>query len=242
MAVAFEKNLGTDGSGAGGNLALTVPAGGVPIGNVVCCASCVSNSATVTITDSRGNTYTLQLELAGTTSWVPRIHTAEITTALLAGDTITFTFNTGTHKVATADEFSGVDEIIDVAPGGATGTTTAVSNNITTVNADDLIYGHASYYVGATPAPTLALTDPTNWIETAEHESGSGRAQTTFHRIVASTGTYTADGTLSATPTRWQEGLIALTATAGGGGVPDNTTKPALPGMFTPELVERAWF
>lgn len=222
MAVAFVKSLGTDGSGAGGNLSLTVPAGGVPVGDLICFQGVVSNSATLTVTDTRSNTYTILQSLSGTTSWVPYIGTCPVTTALLVGDTITFTYSTGTHKVACADQFTGVDNVVDVTPTATTGTTTAVSIAATTVNPDDVLWAAESSYKTATPAPTLSLTDPVNWTKTNEHESGSGRGETTAYRIVSSAGTYTFAGTLSATPTRWQAGMLVLKATAGGGGETTN--------------------
>lgn len=218
MAVSFVKSLGTAGSGAGGNLTLTVPAGGVPVGDLICFQGVVSNSATLVVTDTRSNTYTILQNLTATTSWVPYIGTCPVTTALLAGDTITFTYNTGTHKVACADQFSGVDNVVDVTPTATTGTTTAVSIAATTVNPDDLLWAAESSYVSVTtdPAPTLSLTDPVAWTKTNENGSGSGRGETTAYQIVSSAGTYTFAGTLSATPTRWQAGMLVLQATGGG--------------------------
>lgn len=95
-------------------LVLTVPAGGVPINNRVIVTAAVSDdfapTTVITVTDTRGNTYTRDAERGG--SGRTEIHSSSLTTALFAADSITVTYTNltsnaiPTNVAAVAEEFT----------------------------------------------------------------------------------------------------------------------------------------
>lgn len=131
MAIAFVKNGGTTTSKAVGgatSISVTVPAGGHALNNTVILEwgtdAIVGTGTAPTVTDTRGNTWT---ELSGgTTGPIHGALAAKLSTALIAGDTITLTWVNGSQAAIAVRtvEFSGVSTIEDVADAGSGLTTT----------------------------------------------------------------------------------------------------------------------
>lgn len=126
MAIAFVKNGGVNGSKAAvASLAITVPAGGHAVGNtvIVFCGDDGSATQNLSIADSKGNTW-VDLHDVGTGGSSRRYMWGSVlTTALVAGDTITVTASTSTMAISgiTSAEFSGVSLTEDIASTAAAG-------------------------------------------------------------------------------------------------------------------------
>jgi hypothetical protein len=153
VAIAFVKAGGTAGNKVGGNatLAVTVPAGGHAIGNtvVVAAGGAVGTAfATQSITDSRGNSYTLiEVYQGGTGFSFASLFASVLTTGLQAGDTITLTAGSGTfsRSALLAAEFSGASISENVASIAASVSGTAPSiGPITPVDAVTLVLAEIS--------------------------------------------------------------------------------------------------
>jgi hypothetical protein len=169
-------------------------------------------SKLTSITDTRGNQYTLA---AGATTsaghGVQVIYYAKSIAAAAAGaNTVTVKF-TGTvlYPDVRVVEYSGLDpnNPLDVAI-GASGTGTAVNSGvITTTNANDLLVG--ADYIGA--GFTAVGSGYTQRIVT------NPDADLVEDRIVAATGSYSATSTQSPS-SWWVMQMVALRAAGSGGG------------------------
>jgi hypothetical protein len=96
-------------TGTATTIVLTIPTGGVSVGNTIIVGG-GSNHVNVTgIADTGGNTYTNDALVNGTTATHLSVWSAPVTTALAAGDLITLTY-TGTvsGRVAIAAAYSGL--------------------------------------------------------------------------------------------------------------------------------------
>jgi len=165
-----------------------------------------STALTVTCTDSRGNTYTKDLEFtdgnpAAISGSVHQLRT-KITTALQSGDVITVTFSgAATRAVGMVgvypDDISGRDPV-GVGPSASSGATTSSSlatANATTTHAQDLLVGTVGLVSSARIfTPTNGWTANTKGIST----SGSGdRGVQQVYKYVSSPGPYNCTGTLN---------------------------------------------
>ncbi|RSN38560.1 hypothetical protein DMC64_41570 [Amycolatopsis sp. WAC 04197] len=114
MSFAFVKSLGTNGSSSTvtTGLSITVPAGGVPAGDLLVLRFASFNyragSTPPTVTDSRGNTWQQDFARTSSSDGMNIVYSAVIATALLAGDLISvgFTANNANYALA-VDQFSG---------------------------------------------------------------------------------------------------------------------------------------
>ena len=165
-SMAYVKTLGsnTDAQNTVTSIVLTitVPAGGVPIGNTVIVSSAASDDfpTTTTVTDTRGNTWNTDFNDATSAHQVSR---SSITTALLAGDSITVTYTglvsnpVDTSVVAVADEFSGVDNSAPVQTVQLNATTSNIwQDTLPTAlgSSEDLVYASlVANMDGADPGP-----------------------------------------------------------------------------------------
>ena len=209
--IAFVKNIGTAMCGSTSN-SITVPAGGVAAGHTLIARVDIrdtSPAGAVTITDSKGNTYTLDVEVTNAAIRV-LILSANVTTALVSGDTITVNYPPVSPPSTgfVVSEFSGIAATNRVeVTGSAIGGTSTPSVTVTTANANDLLYG----FVGSTNQPTY--TEAPGWTTDTDLQPACGGAQgnSTNHggyRIVSSAGAYTYNPTQSAGNT-WGEVVVA---------------------------------
>jgi chitodextrinase len=212
--LAFVKTLGTATAATSGTtVALTVPAGGVAVGRTVVVWTGMSSRTLnlTSITDSRGNAYTVDLSVKHASSSVSNfIGSARIATALQAGDQITVGFSgSSSIRLVAAAEFSGVASASRVdRTAGTNGTSTTPSSPTTAATSQpaELVVGgfgaNASSSVGFTPAaPFTALTAAS---------ATAGTTSRSIYRefqIVGATGAYRANGTLTSN-TQWTAGIV----------------------------------
>lgn len=119
---------------ATGSIVLTVPAGGVPAGDLVVVSVSLNEDdlgGTVSVTDTGGNTYTGDLN-PGTPAMLFVFHT-RVVTPLAAGNSITISFagltttDQTVNAVAVADQFTGVTSSAPSSSATTSGSGTGVS-------------------------------------------------------------------------------------------------------------------
>lgn len=169
-----------------------------------------ASTRTITVTDSKSNSYTTNITADMVTSQTPHaaIAIGRVTTPLVAGDTITVTFS-GTTGIsdAIAYEYSGLasSSWIDGTSIGATGTsTTPSSGNDVTTNASDLLFS-VTYNAAATP------TAGSGWTILDTIDNIGAKRITVQEQIVSATGTYAGTCTLN-TSVDWATVLVAAKA------------------------------
>ncbi|MHB8465501.1 MAG: hypothetical protein ACYDD7_11790, partial [Acidimicrobiales bacterium] len=107
---AFVQNVGSASCGGTTN-SVTVPASGVPAGHTLVVSVAVeqtSSGGTVTATDSAGNTYSVDVDIANGTAVRTVILSAPVVTALSSGNTVTVTTPANNATVVSVAEFSGI--------------------------------------------------------------------------------------------------------------------------------------
>lgn len=228
MAIAFVQAVGNASSATSGNtLAVTVPAGGVAVGDTLVLYVGFSGGtglANATAADNHAgstNVYTNQAQVddTSTTGCYSAIITCPVTTALVSGDVITVTYPTNvTHRTLFIDEFSGVDtsspiDTTGTGNAGASGTSTS-SASVTTTNAADLIVG-ATVMVNTSTLIWFDTSSPGTWTSSQITSSSTGRRAVRSFQIVSATNTYTVSGSLS-TAELWSCAVVALKAAGAG--------------------------
>jgi cysteine-rich repeat protein len=226
-AIAFVTNVGTNGNTTtGSTIAVTVAAGGVAVNNTVIVAFAMDPATgAVTVADTRGNTYTSNADVSngsGTNGVRTVVLSTRLTTALLAGDTITVTHPSVAARAVSVNVFSGLAgaSVLDrTATGTGTSTAPATPATAATTQADELLIGAMGVETGSTETFTLGAS----YITGTNRSSSAGTAAANItidpeYRIVAATGTYTATGTLSASRA-WAAAIATYRAAICGNGV-----------------------
>jgi hypothetical protein len=218
MPAAFVKNgvAGVVATGTGLSVALTVPAGGHAVGNTLVLAATYVTG----VSDSKGNTW---VALGG------GVYGSVLTTALVAGDTITVTnspTSTG-HPAATYAEFSGVTLTLDGAINtSGTGTSATPTAGAVTPAVGELVI--ATFFVSGSDATKTAGTGftlaPTNTIVFAVPEME--------WQVASASGSVTPGMTLGASR------AYSSTALVLGVGTPINTATPSIATDGTPQTGE----
>jgi hypothetical protein len=243
MAVAFVQALGSLDVPGAASAAFTVPAGGVAQGDTI--VTCAAGSGTRVLTgviDSKGNTHTLVpvSVLDGAAAVAGSAAVGYAATALVAGDTITPTFNgtTSGGRVCTFSEFSGVASSSPVDATGTNPQTAAtnltVSASGATTQADEVII--ALFALGAT---NTTMTKDAAYTALADaNSSGTLRRAYSEYQIVAATSTPTATATTTGTITSAAM-LFTLKGAAAG---PSDASGPGSLGQFSVQLRQEGWF
>ena len=157
----------------------------------------------ITATDTAGNSYVLARDTNdGSAGDRSVILVATGVKAIPAGGSITLTYPSASETHVSVDEFSGITGTDTSA--GATGTTAAFSSGSTPVTsqASELLIGSVGAESGKTPAWAAgwtalpALTVSGDYLDTA-------------YKIVTTTGSYAAAGTISG---QWMASIITLKA------------------------------
>lgn len=205
------------------SLVLTIPAGvTIPAGNTLYIGAMISAGATrtlSTVVDSKGNTWTIDTSAGG--SSLTSIAKCHATLPLVAGDTITLTWNGAlVTRVATLCEFSNLDTTAGVDKvASATGTSTAPLSaaTATTTQADELLVGVIGVVHGSEVPNTNQVSAGTSYTIAGRAEttgaSPSHRSVVLEFRGVAATGAYTSSGSLTVTRT-WAALVGAYKASA----------------------------
>jgi hypothetical protein len=191
-------------------IALTVPAAGSAIGNLIVVTLGYKQGTTATnaVTDTAGNTYQADQAadlITGNTAHV-KVFSSILTSALVSGNSITVTCSVGNmnRPIIQGYEYSGVaTSSWKDQSAGATGTGTAAdSGAITTTVADELLFSATDMdqnptWTPTSPAAQLDLTQIATTNALASNEA-----------IVASTGTYNGQGTLG-TSRAWSSVIVS---------------------------------
>jgi uncharacterized repeat protein (TIGR01451 family) len=214
-AIAFVRDIGTNANTAQDtSISVTVPAGpSVPAGNTVIVSFVLDGNPvpSPTCSDSKGNLYSVDVERQNTDELNFRtlICSANITTPLVPGDTITVSYPLpafAARKAISVSEFSGL------APTGRldqTQSNTGFSPNMDsgttapTSQPDELLIG--AFGVGE---PPTGFTPGTGYTAL----SAAGATDLSIlpeYRIVSATGAYSASGTMSMSQFPFWTGLIA---------------------------------
>lgn len=200
MAIAFVRNLssGTSKSSASSIATAVMPAT-VPIGDTVLVAyvGSTTTSAVSSVTDTKGNTYTVLSDVAGTTSRIA-IAASVLTVALTTADTITVNLAAASGiRTVVADEFSGLAITQDVAAKSAAGTSSTPSTGASavTVTANTLTFAAFGVSNGTASGTFTQGVGYTKDLEVSTGTSGTNRSLATEHQINMLTGAQIANGT-----------------------------------------------
>jgi hypothetical protein len=198
---------GISNTAATNTLAVTVPAGGVSAGHflVLGITNSGTGASTWGVTDSRSNTWTVQLakqvQVTGNTG---TLVTCVPTTSLQAGDTITMTSSTGTvdRIAACFEEFDDIVTAIDTSStNDNTGASSAAPTSLsfTTTQGTELLIGVLNMVSpGRVYTPTAPWTAGTKILTT----NGAGdRAVVVQWQSVSVTGSYASTGTFNSSAT-----------------------------------------
>ena len=191
----------------GTSSALAVPASGVAAGNTVLIRVVIREgleSAAVTATDSKGNTYTADADAIRPGRVRAVILSGLVATPLVAGDSITVSHPAGTGQIVVAEEFAGIAETSRVDSVGTGANNNSVpSASVTLTQAKTLLFG-----VLATRS--IPMTAPAGWEPlagislTCSSVTTSGAA----HRSTLTGGTYTFAPTMAGGD-EWAAALVA---------------------------------
>jgi hypothetical protein len=224
MAVTFVKNVGSASISMATTGTVTVPVGGVALGNLLVVRTVVDTSGQASYADSRSNTYTRRIDNESSTGEFAHLASSVLTTALVSGDTITVTVPKSTGLVV-VDEFSGVGTFDAIGTTG-TGSSTTPSGSLSP--------GVAGLLLAAVYSDTLVSVS----VEDADNAGGdtwhaltlSGSASRTTlaaYKITTSAVAQTYDPTLNVTGP-WADTLLSWgAASTGPSGIGAVTLQPA---------------
>jgi hypothetical protein len=232
----FVKDLGQRSvvNSADNQLSLTVPAGGVAVGDTVVLVASKGkdDQAVASVADSKGNTYAVDDNARGSVGSGIGMGTASayVTTPLAAGDTITITYEgttSYTNRWAIAYEFGGLAPVpaVDVSANAAGyGSRPASGTTAPTTKANELILG--VFNIQATSPGFVAGTN-FQALTPAPSAGVIGQSLQTEFRVVTATGTQQATATISANRS-YSASVIAYKAADG----PANTAAPVISGTL----------
>jgi len=203
---------------------LTVPAGVSTVaGRHLVVAYLFSGAGTDSVTsvsDTEHNTYAVNAVRgnAGTTGLKAVVASARITTALVAGDTVTVTQNVASTyhamQVYEFDNFAPTAWADKTASGSASGTAVSTASTPATAQPDETLFAAVGF--GDT---TATLASATGWSDSAKVEASGTKHKSlaVAAEDVAATGAYAYAGDLSASE-QWVAALVTFKTVAGGGG------------------------
>lgn len=160
----FGATIGTAASASNpASLSITVPAGGVPAGALVIVGFYKSNqtNSVTAPTDTKGNTYVaIKRIVGGNNNASVEVYASILTTALVSGNTISFSFNGGPRDAAMrADYWTNVSSATADASGSNSSTAnvaTWTSGSATPTQTDDLVYVLCGFESGNVGSLTTA--------------------------------------------------------------------------------------
>src|SRR5438552_15036733 len=226
-AIAFVRNVGVDGNTVAGTSISVTLAGGVSVavGHTLIVTFVMDPSAgAVSCADSKGNSYTVDADVtngSGTSGVRTVVCSATVATALGTNNTITVTHPLATSKALSVNEFSGVRAAALDQTAGATGNSTTPASGATALTAqpNELLIGA----IGVETKKTESFTAGAGYSALTSSSSGPALGNATDnvtidpeYRIVAATGSYTADGTLGR-QRLWAAAIATYRSTCGDG-------------------------
>jgi hypothetical protein len=206
--------------------AVTVPAGGIPAGDLLVLGIETNATAlpTVTVTDTAGNTWTLDGQIQTASSGSTHQFRAVLATALNAGDTITVTLAAALSRIAVSVQH--FDDGIIAVDNGANGNNGGASSSFPTTDifgtthADALIVGTMGIVSAA--RTFTAGTDYTAGTKVATTNGSGDRAVVMQWQYVSAIDDYVSNGTFN---TGSLYGAIARAYALGDPGDPGGTGK-----------------
>ena len=210
-------NIGQNNSTtSSNNISVTVPSGGVAVGNTII-VSFAMNPATagaVSVTDTKGNSYTFNADVSESGGSNGNIRTiifsAPVTTALVSGNTITVSCPTVTCKAVSICYVSGLLSVstVDQASIGTGTNNSPSSGSVTTTQASEILIGA----IGGAYHGTTTFTAGTGFTALTSALADSGSSSTSAniqpeYEIVTSIGSYNATGSLS-TSRDWATAIV----------------------------------
>lgn len=228
MAITRVNKLGSTAPGGSGisSLTMTVTATTTAHNRIIVPTFWGATFHTSAVTDSQGNNYTQDgtLTAPGAGGW-GALFSARGDNALTSGvDTITVTWTGGTvnDAVMAAYEYSGLANFAPVdVTNTATGSSLAPSCSLTTLNANDLVFGMVGW------SSTTNFTLPSQTQLDLVH--GTAHSIETQEDIVAATGTYTISGTFASPAPNWAA-LVVGYGDVANGAKPSASTVPVITG------------
>jgi len=240
MPLALVKNVGTTNSNNSGitTLAITVPAAGCAMGNLVVVRFAGFNytSGSVSIADTRSNTWHLDFAKTNSSDGINQVWSSWLTTALQSGDTITVTFPSGNQNYAMgADEFTGIaasgQQLWTVDGTGTTGTSATPSDTLSPGATTPAVLWYGALFVAAASGDSFT-EDSTNttggaWTSLSPALTATGaNAQATRATYKIPNGSLTASQTWA--PTITSRGWIETLIVYAGGGTGEVYQRPVL--------------
>lgn len=194
VPLSFVKNVGTNTSSSAviTTLAVTVPAGGCKAGNLVVVHFAGFNYTvgSVTIADTRSNTWGHPFSKTNSTFGINEVWYSVLTTALQSGDTITVTMPAADQCYAmTADEFTGLSPAASQTwandATGTTGTSTTPSNTLNPGATTPAVLWYAGMSVDSLSSETYTedSTNTTggNWVSLTSALAASATSPQSIH-------------------------------------------------------------
>jgi hypothetical protein len=158
---AFVQDLGNAGGTTAAQV-ITVGASTTAGDRVIIAGRAVQGGGITSVTDSRGNTYTVDKAATGTES-ASSVASANLATALQSGDTITVSFSAAIHNSAAAIEASGISTTspVDQTANGhnSSGLTVTAATSANDAQANEFVFSTAAS-TAATGTWSLASSDP----------------------------------------------------------------------------------
>jgi RHS repeat-associated protein len=245
--IALRHTLGTNYTSASSNHITLTITNNAPIGDTVILTAGQSGSTLSSVSDSRGNTYSVDRPTVSNGNSDTAIASARVTTALQTGDTITATFaaTAGATRAIIAADFSGLSTtspwLDATASATGAGLTPSAGPSGTSQTAPELVIGAFS------DATILLFGSGGTFTPTAPYQSAGDAGSVSdamrlhlAYNVATTTGTFTASGTIaSRTGEYWSATLGSYEPPAG------DTTPPTTPGSpaatATPGTATLSW-
>lgn len=219
MTIAFVREVGTAASSSNGtSLVVTCSATSIVGNHLILCA--VGSLGVTGVTDSKGNTWQVDLVTAASGAFIGSTVSCRITTQLVSSDTITVTFATGnTGRAVSVAEYSGLaasawlDKTASAGSGGATATASDSGATATTSQAAELLIGVRAAGTASVSTVTPEVVSPVWNLNSVATSSGQAKDVNPMYRVMAATGTYSAKTTW-VTSRAWTQSILTYKAAA----------------------------
>ncbi len=177
---------------------------------------------TITVTDTKSNTYSVNVEIQASATDMTAVFSAPITNALTTSDTLTVAFSDGTHNrwAISVEEFddiltSPLDKTVTNTGSGTSLTTTATA---TTTAANELVFGG----FGVANSSAKTFTPGSGFSSSPQQTTSAGttdRGVWNEWKYVTSNGAQTASATLNVSTT-WSAIGATYKSSSGGNNPP----------------------
>lgn len=180
----------------------------VSVGNLLVCFGRASGIATITLSDTAGNTFTATNSAVSNSSIGTNQLFYSVITAASSADVITQAMSPGSnYNTLVCRQFSkaGGSWHLDAAPAGVSnvGSSTATSNTFTTTQATELILFIYTSYGGNSPSPSTAPTIGGVGVSTTQYTNATVSDQWNFYLLASTVQTGITGTTTLASTDPW---------------------------------------